>query len=49
MAENFSSEVQVPKAYPPAITHAVINTLSGKNQSPKLPTLENSARLNTYR
>lgn len=49
MAENFPSQVQVPKAYPPAITPAVINRLSGKNQSPNLLTLENSVQPDSTR
>lgn len=49
MVENFSSEVQVPKAYPPAVAPDIINKLSEKNQSPNLLTLENSVQLDSTR
>lgn len=44
---KLSSQVQVPKAHPPAITHATTIKLTGKNQSPKLPTLENSQQVDS--
>lgn len=39
--------MQVPKAHPSAITHATAIKLTGKNQTPELPTLENSQQVDS--
>lgn len=47
MVENLSSGASVPEAHPPAIIHSTTISLNGKNQSPKLLTLENSNLLHS--